>query len=33
MESKIYDETLRMRGMNLNLHFAHGRRHIFAGAA
>ena len=30
MEIICPDETLRMRGMNLNVHFAHARRHIFA---
>ena len=30
MASKCSDETLRMRGMNVSVHFAHARRHIFA---
>ena len=33
MESKCPDETLHMGEMNLTLHFAHARRHLFAGCS
>ena len=31
MEGKCQNETLRVRGMNLYVHFAHARRHISEG--